>query len=47
MDVLRPDNARSEKLQRIVYGGTVPPFPGGVTIGVGPVAHQQELHYSC
>jgi hypothetical protein len=47
MDIQRPDNARTKKIRRIVYAALAVLFTGGVTIGVGPVAHQQETHYSC
>ncbi len=45
MDIERPDNARTKKIRRIVYADVAAVlFTSGVTIPVGPVAHQQEIH---
>ncbi len=47
MDTSRPGYVLSEELRRIVSAFFAVLFPGGVTIRVGPIAYQQELHYSC
>jgi hypothetical protein len=44
LDIQRPDNARTKKIRPIVYADVAVLFTSGVTIPVGPVAHQQESH---